>query len=159
LRGPISAQSKFGAGSECPAGPRRMAGELGADGVDGGGDEGDVDGDIDGDVDRSWGRFIVVATVADVLGVVMRDARHDAARDPLSDSEARTGNGAGSLDPADGKPARGVDHKIRRESPAKTRAQRSEPLESLRHACGHWRIETKRAGRRIADRAGAIERR
>src|SRR3984893_6214082 len=136
-----------------------MAGEAGADRVDAGGDKGDVDGDIDGDVDRNWDRFIVAPIADHALGDVMLDARHNAVRDTLSDSEARTVDGAGGLNPADGKPPRGVDHKVRRENSAKTRAQRSEPFQSLRHACGHWRIEPKGTDRRIAGRAGAIERR
>src|ERR1700730_15991972 len=134
LAGPIAAQTNLGASTERPAGLCCVAGELGADGVDAGGDEGDVDGNLD--------RLILVATADDAL----RYAGHDAVRDTLSDSEARTADGAGSLDPPDGKTARGIDQRVRRVSSAKTRAQRSEPFQSLRHACGHWRIEAKGAG-------------
>jgi hypothetical protein len=52
LAGPIAAQANLGAAAERPAGLCCVAGELGADGVDAGGDEGDVDRDVDGDVDR-----------------------------------------------------------------------------------------------------------
>src|ERR1700738_4980281 len=136
-----------------------MAGGLGADGGGAGGGTGDVARDIDGDVDRNWDRFIAAPIAEHALGDVMLDARHNAVRDTLSDSEARTANGAGSLDPADGKSPRGVDHKVRRENSAKTRAQRSEPFQSLRHTCGHWRVEAKGAGCRTAGRTRAIERR
>src|SRR3984893_8031534 len=136
-----------------------MAGEAGADRVDAGGDKGDVDGDIDGDVDRNWDRFIVAPIADHAVGDVMLDARHNAVRDTLSDSEVRTANAAGSLDTAARETPCCIDHKVRRESSAKTRAQRSEPFQSLRHACGHWRVETKGFGRRIAGRTRAIERR
>src|ERR1700732_3071699 len=102
LAGPMAAQTKLGAGTECPAGPCRMAGELGADGVDAGGDKGDVDGGIDGGVDRDWGRVIVAPIADHALGDVMLDARHNAVRDTLSDSEARTANGTGSVDSGGG---------------------------------------------------------
>src|SRR5262249_54513670 len=103
--------------------------------------------------------FIVAATAADARDDGMLDAGHDTRRDALSDSEARTADGAGGLDPADGEPPCCIDHKVRRESSAKTRPERSAPFQSLRHACGHWCIEAKGAGRRIAGRARAIERR
>src|ERR1700720_1531523 len=100
-----------------------MAGELGANGVDAGGDKGGVD--------RNWDRFIVAPIADHAVGDVMLDARHNAVRDTLSDSEARTANGAGSLDPADRETPCCIEHKVRRESSAKTRAQRSEPFQSL----------------------------
>src|SRR5262249_30918795 len=160
LAGPIAAQANLGAGAERPAGLCCMAGELGGDRVDAGRYEGDVDGDVDrgvdGDVDRDL-VVIVAATTADARDDGMLDGMDDARRDALSDSEARTTDGAGSLNPADGETPCCIDHKVRRESSAKTRAQCSEPFQSLRHACGHWCVEAKGAGRRIAGRAGAIE--
>src|SRR6202011_1341938 len=107
LAGPIAAQTNLGASADRPAGLCRMAGEAGADRVDAGGDKGDVDGDIEGGVDRNLDRFIVAPIADHAVGDVMLDARHNAVRDTLSDSEARTANGAGSLDPADGKSPRG----------------------------------------------------
>src|SRR6516165_12179379 len=62
LAGPIAAQMNLGAGTERPAGLCCVASELGADGVDAGGDEGDVAGDVDGGVDGNLDRFIVVAS-------------------------------------------------------------------------------------------------
>src|SRR6516165_9918065 len=159
LSGPIAAQTNLGAGTERPAGLCCVASELGADGVDAGGDEGDVDGDVDGGLDGNLDRFIVVATADDALGDAILDGMDDARRDALSDSQARTADGAGSLDPADGEPPCCIDHKVRCESPTKTRAQGSEPFQSLRHACGQWCVEAKSTGRRIAGRPGAIERR
>src|SRR5262245_39195697 len=134
LASPIAAQTNLRAGTERPAGLCRVTSELGADGVDAGGDEGDVDGDVDRGVDGNLDRFIVVATADDALGEALLDARYDARRDALSDSQARTADGAGSLDPADGKPPCCIGHNVRRESCAKTRAQRSEPFQSLPHA-------------------------
>src|SRR5262245_57490056 len=162
LASPIADQMNLRAGAERPADLYRMASELGADGVDAGGHEGDVDGDVyrgvDGDVDRDLVLIVIVAATAAAWNDAMLDGMDDARRDAL-DSEARTADGAGSLDPADGETPCCIDHKVRRESSAKTRAQRSEPFQSLRHACGHWRIEAKGVGRRIAGCAGAIKRR
>ena len=75
-----------------------MADEAGADRVDAGGDKGDVNWDVDGHLSR----VVIVVDIAD-------DALRDAVRDALSDSEARTANGARSLDPADGETPRGID--------------------------------------------------
>src|SRR5438132_11725994 len=70
LAGPIAAQANLGAGAERPAGLCCMAGELGADRIDAGGDERDVDGDVDGDVDRDVDRgvdgdLVVIVAAAD----------------------------------------------------------------------------------------------
>src|SRR5262249_8039024 len=114
LAGPIAGQTNLGAGAERPAGLCCVTSELGADGVDAGGDEGDVDGDVDRGVDGNLDRFIVVATADDALGNALLDARHDARRDALSDSQARTADGAGSLDPADRETPACRDYQARR---------------------------------------------
>src|SRR6202022_1857629 len=120
-----------------------MAGEAGADRIDAGGDRGDADG---------AGVVVVIAaaTVADVCGDVWRHDRDAVLRDALSETATQTADGAGGLNPADGKTARGIDERVRRGSYAKTRAQRSEPFQSLRHACDHWRIEPKPPAPRFA---------
>src|ERR1700730_9906962 len=131
-----------------------MAGEAGADRVEAGGDRGDADG-------AGVVVLIVIAaaTVADVCGDVWRHDRGAVLRDALGVAATQTADGAGGLNPADGKTPSGIDERVRRGSYAKTRAQRSEPFQSLRHACDHWRIEAKRSGPRIAGRSRAIERR
>ncbi len=98
LASPIAAQTNFDAGADRPAHLCRMADEAGADRVDAGGDKGDVNWDVDGHLSR----VVIVVDIAD-------DALRDAVRDALSDSEARTANGARSLDPADGETPRGID--------------------------------------------------
>src|SRR5262249_35204207 len=108
------------------------------------------------------GVVIVIAAVATVVDAWVDLFRHDRGaglRDALGETATRTADGAGGLDPADRKTPRGIDQRLRRRSCAKTRAQRSKPFQSLRHARGHWRIEARDAGCRIAGRAGATERR
>src|SRR5262249_48633313 len=117
LAGPIATQANFGAGAERPAGLCCMAGELGADRVDAGGYEGDIDG--------AGGVIVIVIVVASVAfpcGDVFHHDRGAGMSDALSDSEARTADRAGSLDPADGETPCCIDHKVRRESSAKARA-------------------------------------
>src|SRR5262249_2484 len=124
LAGPIAAQANLGAGAERPAGLCRMAGEWGADRVDAGGGEGDADGARG--VVVVFVIFIVivilVAVVAFPCGDVFHRDRGASLRDALSDREARAADGAGSLNPADGETPRCIDHNVRRESSAKTRA-------------------------------------
>src|SRR5262245_53336036 len=85
LPGPIAAQANLGAGADRPADLCRMAGELGADGVDAGGHEGDVDGDvyrsIDGDVDRDLVLIVIVAATAAARNDAMLDGMDGARRD------------------------------------------------------------------------------
>ncbi len=146
LASPFASQTDFGASADRPAHLCHMAGEAGADGIDAG-----------GDADGAGVIIVIVVATTDAWGDVLRHHRSAVLRDALDDIATRTADGARSLDPADGETPRGIDQRARRGSCAKTRAQCSEPLQSLRHACGHWRIEAGGAGRRIASRAGAIE--
>src|SRR5262249_16357377 len=114
LAGPIASQANLRAGTERPARLCCVTSELGADGVDAGGDEGDVDGDVDGGVDGNLDRVIVVATADDALGEALLDARPDARRDALSDSQARTADGAGGVVPCDRETPACRDYQARR---------------------------------------------
>src|SRR5262249_26256267 len=152
--GPIAAKANLGAGADRPAELCRMTGEASADRVDAGGGRGGADG-----AGVVIIIVIVVATVADAWGDAFRHDRGAGLRDALGETATRTADGAGGLDPADGKTPRGIDQRVRRGSRTKTRTQRSEPLQSLRQACAHWPNKSSGAGGGMAGRARAIERR